>query len=304
MTMGSEYRILEPEVAGGYGKKAVLDYSTVPPTCVKLHYEFAGWLGDDLLETTPCFIVTVPLKESLIRLKGTGYSFDEVVVSKSESFQESDSRSALPPFAWWKIHGQAGHDDAGLDQKHRLVVSDNLLSALKQHNIAHCTIRRKPFSPPTQTPRSEPSAAISPVSTPTIVQSIELQANSSDGRDVNASPFWCLYSPSSARRLAEWVKDEVETETFTCPLDKSHQGRARVLSNLSIALPGKSIGDFVCTRYGDRLVQDSVVELFKSHGFTGWKVKPAKARYASGVGEPPRLWELVATGWGGIASPE
>jgi hypothetical protein len=143
--MDKEYRILEPEVAGGFGEETVLDYSTSPPTVQKLHYEFGGWLGDDLLTTTPCFIVTLPLKESLLRFNGTGYSFDDVAVSKSEFFQQRRPEVVLPPFAWLKIHGQAGRDDVGLGKKDALVVSDEFLNVLRQHNIANCIVRRKPF---------------------------------------------------------------------------------------------------------------------------------------------------------------
>jgi hypothetical protein len=143
--MEKEYRILEPEVAGGFGEKTALDRSTSPPTVQKLHYEFGGWLGDDLLTTTPCFIVTLPLKEALIQFKGTGYSFDEVTVSKSRLFQQRRPEIVLPQFAWLRIHGQAGRDDVGLGTKDTLVVSNEFLNILKQHKIANCVVRRKPY---------------------------------------------------------------------------------------------------------------------------------------------------------------
>jgi hypothetical protein len=143
--MENEYRILEPEVAGGFGPQTILDYTTVPPTVQKLHYEFGGWLGDDLLETTPCFIVTLPLKESLAQFGGTGYSFDDVVISKSAMFQERRPDIYLPEFSWLKIFGLAGSDDAGLGPNKALVVSSQLLDILKQHILGNCTIRKRPF---------------------------------------------------------------------------------------------------------------------------------------------------------------
>jgi hypothetical protein len=139
------FRILEPEVAGGFGDQTVLDYSTIPPTVEKLHYEFGGWLGDDLLTTTTCFIVTVPLMEHLTQFTGTGYTFDEVLVSKSKFFQQRRPEIILPPFFWLKIVGQPGVDDAGLGSKNWLVVSDALLSIFQQHNIANCIVRRRPY---------------------------------------------------------------------------------------------------------------------------------------------------------------
>jgi hypothetical protein len=44
--------------------------------------------------------------------------------------------------------------------------------------------------------------------------------------------------------------------------------------------------------------------MFRAQGFTGFETKPVRARYRSGVGTPPVLWELAITGWGGIAAPE
>ena len=56
MTM--EYYLIEPEVAGGIGEHSVIDRSSGKMVVRKLHYEFDGWLGDELLESTPCFIVS------------------------------------------------------------------------------------------------------------------------------------------------------------------------------------------------------------------------------------------------------
>ena len=43
------YYHLEPEVAGGIGERTVLDRSGPRLRATSLHYEFDGWLGDDLL---------------------------------------------------------------------------------------------------------------------------------------------------------------------------------------------------------------------------------------------------------------
>lgn len=50
--------MIEPEVAGSLGKEKKLDNSVFPPHIKKLHYEFDGRLGDDILESFPCYIVT------------------------------------------------------------------------------------------------------------------------------------------------------------------------------------------------------------------------------------------------------
>ncbi len=53
----SNYYVVEPEVAGGCGPHSVVDQQHGRPKVLRLHYVFEGWLGDDLLESTPCFII-------------------------------------------------------------------------------------------------------------------------------------------------------------------------------------------------------------------------------------------------------
>lgn len=45
------FRYIEPEVAGGLGEETQMDSTVHPPLVKKLHLEFEGWLGDDILET-------------------------------------------------------------------------------------------------------------------------------------------------------------------------------------------------------------------------------------------------------------
>jgi hypothetical protein len=54
----------------------------------KLHYVFDGWGGDALLESFPCFIVTVEARRKLQSNRLTGIRFDEVEVTTSEFFQD------------------------------------------------------------------------------------------------------------------------------------------------------------------------------------------------------------------------
>lgn len=118
------------------------------------------------------------------------------------------------------------------------------------------------------------------------------------------SHFWVLDSPPSLARLAEWVHDEVETESIICPANDGHQRGGRRLTNLSVTLSGHDVEDIVWTWGGGPLLTDHVLELFRSAGFTGFRVKPVKAVFKRSKERPPRLWELVVTGWGGIAPPE
>ena len=68
--------VIEPEVAGGFGRATVLDTRTHPPQVSRLEYEFDGWLGDDLLTTFPCYIVSRRLQDALEMTDLTGFHFD------------------------------------------------------------------------------------------------------------------------------------------------------------------------------------------------------------------------------------
>jgi hypothetical protein len=138
------FYVLEPEVAGGLGESSQIDTTTHPPTVTQLEYEFEGWLGDDLLETFPCFIVTERLRDALQQAHVTGASFDDVTVTTSETFRELYPNRVLPRFFWMKVDGQAGVDGVGIGADHRLVVSDEVLAILRQHQLQQCDV--EPYS--------------------------------------------------------------------------------------------------------------------------------------------------------------
>jgi hypothetical protein len=116
--------------------------------------------------------------------------------------------------------------------------------------------------------------------------------------------FWNLRFPESTRKLAEWDHDVMELEQVICPNDSGHQRGGKRLTDLSVTLPRGIVDDFVWTWQSECLIQDRVLGLFRTEGFTGFDVKPVKARFKSCQDEPPTLRELVVTGWAGLARPE
>jgi hypothetical protein len=116
--------------------------------------------------------------------------------------------------------------------------------------------------------------------------------------------FFHLDSGTSMSRLAEWARGEVDLETVICPVDDGHQRSGKRLTDLSVILPGRTVEDIVWTWYSECLLTDRVLEMFRDKGFTGFEVQPVKTRYKRADEVPPRLWELVITGWAGMAPPE
>jgi hypothetical protein len=172
---------LEPEVAGSWGESTVADRTTHPPVVFNLEYEIDHWLGDDLLQTFPCYIVTERLRDALESSGFTRFSFDDVTVITSVLFKEIERDSnpslTLPKFYWLKVEGEAGKDDFGIENtlrprtpagvpsgragrgrkinirrrgyvaapwvgNHRLVVSERALSLLQSFEIEHYLVLR------------------------------------------------------------------------------------------------------------------------------------------------------------------
>jgi hypothetical protein len=119
---------LDPEVAGGWGPNT--EFTRAPGKALvvdKLHYQFDGWLGDELLESSPCFIVTQRLADVLKSRQLSGYELKAVQISASDQFREIYPDRQLPKFAWLSLTGKAGADDMGIDVDGRLVVSERAL---------------------------------------------------------------------------------------------------------------------------------------------------------------------------------
>lgn len=135
-----KYFYIEPEVAGGLGKNTIMNHNTHPPIVSKLHYQFDGWLGDVILESFPCFIVTEEAKGKLESVNATGIRFAEVEVTTSEQFQDLYPNHKLPKFVWLQIEGKAGDDDFGIDKEKRLVISGRVLKILKGIGVSHALI--------------------------------------------------------------------------------------------------------------------------------------------------------------------
>lgn len=134
------YKLIEPEVAGGLGEETELDNSYFPPLVKKLHYEFDGWLGDDILESFPAYIVTEALKKNIEAENFTGIIFDYVLISKSETFMELYPEKELPVFFWAKINGEAYKDDFFITENNGLAISERVYLLLQKYKIDQADI--------------------------------------------------------------------------------------------------------------------------------------------------------------------
>lgn len=132
---------LEPEVAGTLGLNTEMDTSTHPPVVSKLHYDMDIWLGDDLLETFPCYLVTDKLRRVIEEMGATGAAFDEVEVVFTEEFDERHPVHTRPVLSWLKPVGLPGEDDIAIVPPSRLIVSERMWEAMKARtSVNHCDV--------------------------------------------------------------------------------------------------------------------------------------------------------------------
>ena len=107
------FKSIDPEVAGGLGEDTILDTTVHPPIVYQLHYEFQGWLRNDILESFPCFIVTNALKEAILNAHLSGVAFDYVKVTTSYEFRQLYPAATLPPFNWMAPLPSPTHNSVG-----------------------------------------------------------------------------------------------------------------------------------------------------------------------------------------------
>ncbi|MCE1248189.1 MAG: hypothetical protein LWY06_16235 [Firmicutes bacterium] len=95
-----------------------------------------------------------------------------------------------------------------------------------------------------------------------------------------------------------------------CPRSSGHM-RGGIRSNPLVLKIPKKTNDTLWTWYSEFLITENTRQIFEKAGFTGYILKPveisgyiAKSKKAGMIVEPERLpilWEVVITGWAGLA---
>jgi hypothetical protein len=131
---------LDPEVAGDWGPETVADTQRHPPVVHRLHYEFAGWLGDDIVASFPVFLVSERLAVAIDEEALSGAQLDDVKVTKDPQFEEffPDLARSLPEWRWLRPVGEPHMSDFWSRPDGQLVVSERAMNLLRRFNIEHC----------------------------------------------------------------------------------------------------------------------------------------------------------------------
>jgi hypothetical protein len=94
------FYLIEPEIAGGLGDHTEIDTEVRPPVVKSLEYRLEGWLGDELLESFPCFIVT-----SLLRKEFATQSYQVLVSRRLQSLHPRNLKNFTPKFLYPTFSG-------------------------------------------------------------------------------------------------------------------------------------------------------------------------------------------------------
>ena len=139
------YYIIEPEVAGEIGENTIYEYGESRqekengPIIKHLHFVFDGWLGDDIIETSPCFLVSERLKLLIEKNMLSGCVFQNVEISYSDLFKELYPDRCMPIFYRLvptcsicinegKYNSNINMKDFMISQKNYLVISEKAKS--------------------------------------------------------------------------------------------------------------------------------------------------------------------------------
>lgn len=138
-----DFYAIEPEVDGELGEGTVMDTSVHPPRISAVEYVITDWLGDDIIESFPCYLVTPRLAADLEASSLTGFRLNTAQVTLSEDAAEFGV-TEVPAFRWLVVSGRPGEDDFGALANGQAVISEGALQALQAHSLDNCDI--EPYS--------------------------------------------------------------------------------------------------------------------------------------------------------------
>jgi hypothetical protein len=98
-------------------------------------------------------------------------------------------------------------------------------------------------------------------------------------------------------RVVDWLKERQPLLRFD---GTPYHGKWT--TPVKVAVKRRQMGDIVWSE--ECLIQDHVLQIFRSEGLTGFDVDPADVRVLFPHKPKPVFWELKVLGWGGIAPEE
>lgn len=132
---------IKPQAPSQLGKDTEYDKTFTPWKVLKLHVIFDVWSADDLLRNSPCYFVTKRVYDAFSESKFTGIELGgKVKTDLSETFKNIYPNKTLPDYYLITVVGEPYKDDFGIDHPNKLIVSENVLSLLKEYHLSDAKI--------------------------------------------------------------------------------------------------------------------------------------------------------------------
>lgn len=126
MILKMKYIKVDPEVIVGMGEHIVIDNSIYPPKVQNLHINVEDWMGDDIMENFPVYIITERLKKGLQATDFKGFKINNLELTIDEYFFENyQLKKEIPKFYWLLVIGKNNKDDLYIDDQNILNISEN-----------------------------------------------------------------------------------------------------------------------------------------------------------------------------------
>ncbi len=115
------------------------------------------------------------------------------------------------------------------------------------------------------------------------------------------SRFWILEAPDAQPR-AKTVG--AKYEPIICSANPGHRSAGKRLGDLSVIVHPLGVKDFTWIWGGKVLISRRALNLFDKYRVTGFETRPVGVSYPKDIHTPPaELFELIVTGWAGLAAP-
>lgn len=126
MILKMKYIKVDPEVIVGMGEHIVIDNSIYPPKVQNLHINVEDWMGDNIMENFPVYIITERLKKGLQATDFKGFKINNLELTIDEYFFENyQLKKEIPKFYWLLVIGKNNKDDLYIDDQNILNISEN-----------------------------------------------------------------------------------------------------------------------------------------------------------------------------------
>lgn len=135
------YHYVDAEVPGGLGQGSTYDPAVRAADSGPLHIVFDGWMGDDLVTTSPFWFVTERLAAALRAAALTGFELEPATASTGEQYELTTKRAL--PSTWLRLIPVGSVDEADdvvLEDTTELLVSDAALEVLRAFDLEDADI--------------------------------------------------------------------------------------------------------------------------------------------------------------------